>query len=141
MIDLYFVRRHVCIKSLAILCMALQMSACGGVDDATSSGGGNSTSPGSGNLVSPGSGSATVSWTPPDQRADGTGLPMAEIGGYRIYYGKTSGNYPNLVDIPDLTVQEFTVTLPGGIYFFVMTTYDADGRESVFSSPVNQIKV
>ena len=138
--DLYFMKPGFT-KSLVILCVVMLLSACGGVDDATSSGGGNSTSPGDGSLVSPGSGTVTLSWTPPVQKVDGSVLPMAEIGGYRIYYGKTSGNYPSLVDIPDLTVQEFTLTLPGGIYFFVMTTYDTDGLESPFSSPENQVKI
>ncbi|MHB8455108.1 MAG: hypothetical protein ACYDDO_10530, partial [Acidiferrobacterales bacterium] len=37
-----------------------------------------------------GTGVATVSWTAPTTRADGsTALPLSGIGGYIIYYGKS----------------------------------------------------
>ena len=140
MIDLYFMRPGFT-KSLATLCLVILLSACGGVDEATSSAGGNSTSSVGGSSTSKILGSVTLSWTPPVQRADGSALPMAEIGGYRIYYGKSLGNYPNSIDIPDRTVQEFIVTLPEGTYFFVMTTYDTNGAEGSFSLPTTKIEV
>jgi len=183
--DQYFMRYG--IKSLAILCTVLLLSACDGLSEDTASGepgtgsggtvsngsassgsassgtgssgsgssgsgssgsGSNgsgssgSGSSGSGSGSAPAVGSATVSWTPPTLRADNTTLTMAEISGYRVYYGTTTGSYPNSVDIPDRTVQQLTVNnIPTGTYFFVMTTVDMEGRESAFSSPAVQKQV
>jgi len=82
-------------------------------------------------------GSATLSWTAPVARADGSPLSLADIEGYRIYYGTSTGNYPNSVDINDGTAVQLTLNnLPLGTYHLVMTTYDFAGRESVFSPEV-----
>ena len=82
-------------------------------------------------------GSATLSWTAPVARADGSPLSLADIEGYRIYYGTSAGNYPNSVDINDGTAEQLTLRdLPVGTYHLVMTTYDTAGRESVFSPEV-----
>ena len=101
------------IKSLVILCVILQVSSC------SSDGGGTS--------------SLTVNWIAPVARADDTPLSLSEIGGYRIYYGATAGDYPNQLDIQDGIAQQATLTIPSGVYYYVITTYDVDGRESVFS--------
>lgn len=140
--DLYFMRCGY-IKSLAILCTVLLLSACDGLDGATPSSAGGDLGTELGTPVLGAPGSVTLSWTPPTLRADNvTPLAMAEIAGYRIYYGTTSGIYPNSVDIPDRTVQQLTVeNIPAGRYFFVMTTLDLEGRESKFSSPVIQRQV
>ena len=77
----------------------------------------------------------TIKWAPPTEREDGTPLDMAEISGYRIYYGTTTGDYPNQVDINDSTVVETVIEdIPSGTYFVVATTIDIDGRESVYST-------
>ena len=82
-------------------------------------------------------GSATLSWTAPVARADGSPLSLADIEGYRIYYGTSTGNYPNSVDINDGSAVQLTLNnLPVGTYHLVMTTYDVAGRESVFSPEV-----
>jgi hypothetical protein len=82
-------------------------------------------------------GSTTLSWTAPVARADGSPLSLADIEGYRIYYGTSAGNYPNSVDINDGTAVQLTLNnLPVGTYHLVMTTYDVAGRESVFSPEV-----
>ena len=82
-------------------------------------------------------GSATLSWTAPVARADGSPLSLADIEGYRIYYGTSAGNYPNSVDINDGTAVQLTLNnLPVGTYHLAMTTYDVTGRESVLSPEV-----
>jgi len=82
-------------------------------------------------------GSLDLSWTAPVARADGTPLSLADINGYRIYYGSSDGNYPESVEISDGTAQSATVTgIPVGSYHVVMTTYDTDGRESNYSPSV-----
>jgi hypothetical protein len=82
-------------------------------------------------------GSATLNWTAPVARADGSPLSLADIDGYRVYYGTSSGNYPNSVNINDGTAVQLTLNnLPVGRYYLVMTTYDVAGRESVYSPEV-----
>ena len=80
-----------------------------------------------------------LSWVPPVEREDGTPITMAEIAGYRIYYGTVQGNYTNNVDIADSSTMQATLSnLTTGTYYIVMTTYDVDGRESVFSQVVTK---
>jgi hypothetical protein len=82
-------------------------------------------------------GNLNLSWTAPVAREDGAALSLADIDGYRIYYGASAGNYTQSVEITDGTAQSITVTgIPVGSYHVVMTTYDMDGRESGHSSSV-----
>ena len=84
-------------------------------------------------------GSITLHWTAPVTRTDGTPLSLADIDGYRIYYGDSAGNYSNRLEVSDGTAQSATITdIPVGSYCIVMTTYDVDGRESAHSSMVTK---
>ena len=109
----------------------------------TTSGGTTSGGTTSGGTTVPGTpdpvqtGSITLQWTAPVTRADGTPLSLADIDGYRIFYGDSAGNYPNRLEVPDGTAQSATITdIPVGTYYIVMTTYDVGGRESAYSSMV-----
>ena len=67
-------------------------------------------------------------------------MSLADIDGYRVYYGTTEGNYTNRIDITDGT-SEGTVLrgLPSGTNYIVVTTYDSAGRESEYSEVVIKI--
>jgi len=94
-------------------------------------------SSGSGAVIA--TGSFSLSWTAPVSRQDGSPISLAEIEGYRVYYGGTPGTYPNIVDINDSTASATTVSnVPVGDYYIVMTTYDSAGRESIQSGVVNK---
>ena len=118
------------IKSLLALCLAQQLSGC------TDS---NTPPP-------PGTpGTASVSWAAPTSREDGTLLPVGEITSYRVYYGFATGDYQSQVDIPSdgslngtVIVDELTA---GVTYYFVVTTFDTDGSESMQSSPEIEVSV
>lgn len=80
-------------------------------------------------------GSASLSWTPPIEREDGTALSLSEISGYTVYYGASSGNYTKSLNINDGFATSATITdLPPGSHYMVVTTRDFDGRESSYSS-------
>ena len=115
-------------KSIAALLLTAQLVACGGAgsDEEAAS------------TVSVASASSvTIAWTAPVARADGSPLSLAEIGGYRVYYGASQGDYPNRVDVADSTAAEAVINdLPAGTYYFVVTAYDTAGRESGFSPVV-----
>ena len=83
--------------------------------------------------------SISLQWTAPVARTDGTPLSLADIDGYRIYYGTSANNYPNQLEVSDGTAQSATITdLPVGTYYIVMTTYDVIGLESAYSSMVTK---
>ena len=130
-----------------IIVVAVLLSACGGGSSGTSS----DATIVSDNAVEtvpepvsePVSGTVTgaidLTWTAPSTRADGTPLSLAEISGYRIYYGESEGDYPNSADVADGSATSATVTdIPVGNYYLVMTTYDVDGRESGYSSAIQK---
>jgi hypothetical protein len=84
-------------------------------------------------------GSFTLNWTAPATRSDGTPLSLADIDGYRIYYGDSQGYYPNSVDVNDGSLQSVIVdNVPVGSYYVVMTTYDVNGLESAYSSSISK---
>jgi|GEM_PF-2650733 len=82
----------------------------------------------------------TLSWIAPVEREDGTPISMAEIAGYRVYYGTSPGSYTNQVDVQGGSTMQVTLTnLTKGAYYIVVTTYDSDGRESAYSQEVVKI--
>lgn len=107
-------------KSLTALFMALQLAGC---------------SEGSDNVNTTGTG--TLNWTAPSAREDGNPLSLSEISGYRVYYGSTSGDYINSIEINDSTAQETTITAARGLYYYVITSFDTAGRESNYSQELN----
>jgi hypothetical protein len=87
----------------------------------------------------PAIGSFSLSWTAPVTRQDGSPISLAEVDGYRVYYGDTPGVYPDSVDINNGAATATTVNnVPVGDYYIVMTTYDSDGRESTQSGVVSK---
>lgn len=144
---------------LATIIVATQLVACGGggsSDVVTSSSTGSSVPVSSAvssnnsvasdfpgddgsNNVAPvtATGSFDLSWTAPTTRSDGTPLSLADIDGFRIYYGKSKGSYPNSLDVKDGSAQSAVVkNIPVGSYYVVMTTYDVSGLESRYSSAI-----
>lgn len=86
----------------------------------------------------PVAGSVTLSWIAPTQNEDGTAL--TDLGGYKIYWGTTSGSYPNSVTINDATATSHVVdNLAPGTYEFVATSFNTSGVESRYSAPATKV--
>ena len=84
-----------------------------------------------------GSLSTTLSWTAPTQNEDGTTL--ADLAGYKIYWGTTPGVYTNSVTINDAGLTTYVVdNLAPGTYQFVATAVNSAGEESRYSSPATR---
>jgi hypothetical protein len=82
-------------------------------------------------------GSATLSWTPPTERVDGT--PIGELAGYRVLYGRGSGKYDRAAEIDNPGVTRYVVEdLGPGNWFFAVTVRTADGLESAPSAEVRK---
>lgn len=142
---------HGCVKIMITTLVALQLIACGGGgggggDLATDVGSGAislqpSASASSPVVAEPGeaTGSIGLKWTAPVTRTDGTPISLADIDGYRIYYGKSSGNYSYRINITDGSSTSVTIRdLPLGVYYMAMTTYDRQGLESRYSSQISK---
>jgi hypothetical protein len=81
-------------------------------------------------------GSATLSWTSPTTRTDGTAL--TNLAGFRIYYGTSPGTYPNMIPVANPGLTTYVVpNLVSGTYYFVATSYDSTGVESAYTNVVS----
>jgi regulation of enolase protein 1 (concanavalin A-like superfamily) len=72
--------------------------------------------------------SVTLGWEP---------SPSTNAVGYFRYFGTTSGIYINKADVGSVTNATISGLVEGWTYFFVVTAYDAAGRESVPSNEVS----
>lgn len=78
-------------------------------------------------------GSAFLTWTAPTKNTDNTNL--TDLAGYKAYWGPAQGNYPSSVRITDPAALSYSVTnLCAGMWYFVVTAYNAMNVESVFSN-------
>jgi hypothetical protein len=74
-------------------------------------------------------GSATISWTPPTSNTDNS--PLTNLGGYRIYYGTSSGNLTQVLDLPNPGISSGVVgNLSAGTWYFAVTSYNSSNVES-----------
>jgi len=83
-------------------------------------------------------GSVTLNWTPPTQNTDGSALD--DLAGYRIYYGTSDSEYPNLITLDNPGLATYVVeNLVPGTYFFVSTAMNAQGVESDYSNVAEKL--
>jgi hypothetical protein len=82
-------------------------------------------------------GSATVSWNPPTDNADGTSL--TDLTGYRIYYGRSATALDRTIVLnnPGLTLYVVENLSPAR-WYFSMTAVNAKGEESARTQPVTK---
>ncbi len=57
-----------------------------------------------------------------------------EVTGYKIYYGTSSHDYTNVVDVGNVTNATISGLADATTYYFAATTYDGVGDESAFSN-------
>jgi len=82
-------------------------------------------------------GDITVGWVAPAEREDSSALSMAEIAGYRVYYGDSQGSYTHEVAVDSGSTMSATLNnLAPGTYYIAVTTVDTVGRESALSQEV-----
>jgi len=88
-------------------------------------------------VSAPPPGAATLSWTPPTTRADGS--PIGRLAGYRILYGPTSGRYERVaaIDNPGISIYVIDGLAPGTWYFAIQSV-TSDGLVSAPSEEVSK---
>ena len=84
-------------------------------------------------VLSP-SGVATLSWTPPTTKQDGSSL--TNLAGYKVYYGISPDgtppvSYSSTIVITNPGISSYMIeNLLPGTYYFVVTAFDSSGLES-----------
>ena len=78
-------------------------------------------------------GNVTLAWDPPTTNEDGT--PLTDLAGFIIYYGTTSGDYSQSIDVGNVTTYQVSNLTEGLTYYFAATAYDTSGNESEYSYP------
>lgn len=75
------------------------------------------------------------------QQADAASVTLAwdpntepDLGGYKLYYGKTSGSYESVVNVGNQTTYDILDLEDLKPYYFVVRAYNTSGKESDFSS-------
>jgi hypothetical protein len=79
-------------------------------------------------------GTATLSWTAPTQRTDGS--PLNDLAGFKVYWGTAADTLVNVIPIDNPGVTTYVVeNLPGGsTYYFATSAFDSSGIESALSN-------
>lgn len=79
------------------------------------------------------SGAATVDWMPPTANTDGS--VIANLAGYKIYYGTTSTALNQSVQVTNVGLASYVISnLSSGTWYFGVTAYTTDGTESGLSN-------
>ncbi len=77
-----------------------------------------------------GSSGVTLRWVAPTTNTDET--PLTDLAGYIVYYGTFSGNYPDSVNVGNVT--EISRNPSSGKWCFAVTAFDTSGNESDLSN-------
>lgn len=83
------------------------------------------------------SGSATLSWLPPMENADGSVL--RDLAGYRIYVGQSADALNRVIMLDNAGLTRYVVeNLSPARWYFAMTSVNSRGRESERSATVSK---
>lgn len=84
-----------------------------------------------------GDGSATLSWTPPMENADGSTL--TNLAGYRIYVGRAANALTRVIFLNNPGLTRYVVEdLSAATWYFAMTAVNTHGKESTRSAAVSK---
>lgn len=80
-------------------------------------------------VVASADGRATLSWSAPTERTDGS--PLTNLAGFRIYYGPTKSDLRYVIDIKDPGARSWVVEdLTPGRWYFAASAFDSQNLES-----------
>lgn len=83
-------------------------------------------------------GSATIHWTAPTSRLDGSALSLSQIDGYKVYEGTSTSDLSRIATVNDSSSVDVTVNgLASGTHYFAVSATDTDGLEGPQSKPVS----
>jgi hypothetical protein len=83
-------------------------------------------------------GSVTLNWIAPTENTDNS--PLLDLAGYKIYYGRSSGEYTHEIRIINAGLTTYVVdNLVAGTYYFAATAFNSANVESEFSGEAVKI--
>jgi len=82
-----------------------------------------------------GTNSLMVGWNAPTTNEDGT--PLEDLAGYRLYYGKGSGDYSYVADVSNAYTEAEIGGLSATTWYMAVTAYDYFGNESEYSNEIS----
>jgi len=114
-------------RSAAVV-LSLSFVACGG------GGQGPAQSPTAmPNQVPVGYGTASLSWTP--VTTDTSGTPLADLAGYKVYYGTSPGELDTAILVQDPSATAYVVNyLASGTWYFAVAAYTTGGIDGARSN-------
>lgn len=116
--------RLACRSSIALVLLAATglLNSCGGGGSEPASGGAAGAA-----TCAKGSAATSLMWD-----------AVSGATGYRVYWGTTSGSYPQSLDVGNSTTANVPGLVSGTTYYFVATDYDSStpSLESSFSNEV-----
>ncbi|MDR4506602.1 MAG: Ig-like domain-containing protein [Candidatus Scalindua sp.] len=59
-----------------------------------------------------------------------------DIAGYKVYYGISSSNYDDIIDVGNQTTYDLSDLVSGVTYYLAVTAYNSSGNESGYSNEV-----
>jgi hypothetical protein len=80
-------------------------------------------------------GIATLFWDPPTTNTNGT--PLTDIAGYTAYYGASSENYSQSINVDNVATYALSLA-DGATNYVAVTAYDSSGNESDYSNEVKR---
>jgi hypothetical protein len=84
-------------------------------------------------VVEIGTGTATLTWLPPTENADGTAL--MDLAGYQIRYGRSRDELSELIDLTNPSLSVYVVEgLSSGTWYFAVAAVNASGATSDLSN-------
>ncbi len=87
-------------------------------------------------VVAMATGSINLTWQAPTLSEDAT--PLHDLAGYRVHWGTSPADYPNVKNINNPSVSNFLLEgLASGTYFIVVSAFDTSGNESGLSNVAN----
>ncbi len=82
-------------------------------------------------------GSATLNWSAPTERVDGS--PIGELVGYRVLYGQVSRSYDFTVELDSAGVTRYVIEgLGAGTWYFAIQAVTSDGLVSAPSAEASK---
>ena len=82
-------------------------------------------------------GTATLSWSAPTERADGS--PIGQLAGYEVLYGQRSRDYDTVVELDNPGITSYMIeNLGPGTWYFAVKAVTTDGLESAPSQEVSK---
>ncbi|MBM0106187.1 fibronectin type III domain-containing protein [Steroidobacter sp. S1-65] len=89
------------------------------------------------NVTDVSSNSATLSWTPPTQNADGSAL--SNLAGYQVRYGRSLSNLDQTVNLDNPSINRYVVeNLSAGTWYFAVVAVNSRGATSEISNTASK---